>query len=69
MWNQFPNPLIWLVGVSGLFVGFTVMAAMWRAAEEENRNGWVIALVWAVATMIVLSGIQAASHVLAPAHC
>ena len=39
----------WLLQVIGLFVVFTVQGAMWRAAQDENRNGWVIALLWAVA--------------------
>ena len=39
----------WLLQVMGLFVVFTVQGAMWRAAQDENRNGWVIALLWAVA--------------------
>jgi hypothetical protein len=39
----------WLLKVIGLFLVFTVQGAMWRAAQDENRNGWVIALLWAVA--------------------
>jgi len=67
---QFLLPtLIWLTGVFGFFIGFTVMAAMWRAAEAENRNGWVIAVIWATATMIVLSAIHAANQMLASPHC
>ena len=40
---------IWLLQVMGLFVVFTVQGAMWKGAQDENRNGWVIALLWAVA--------------------
>jgi|GEM_PF-5339986 hypothetical protein len=39
----------WLLQVIGLFVVFTVQGAMWKGAQDENRNGWVIALLWAVA--------------------
>ncbi|MEY3912458.1 MAG: hypothetical protein RL509_502 [Pseudomonadota bacterium] len=43
-------PLVtWLSQVMGLFVVFTVQGAMWKGAQDENRNGWVIALLWAVA--------------------
>ncbi len=40
---------MWLLQVMGLFVVFTVQGAMWKGAQDENRNGWVIALLWAVA--------------------
>ena len=39
----------WLLQVIGLYVVFTVQGAMWKGAQDENRNGWVIALLWAVA--------------------
>ena len=39
----------WLLQVIGLFVVFTVQGAMWKGAQDANRNGWVIALLWAVA--------------------
>ncbi len=39
----------WAIEAVVLFVLFTVQGAMWSAAQAENRNGWVIALIWAVA--------------------
>jgi fatty acid desaturase len=39
----------WLLQVIGLYVVFTVQGAMWKGAQDENRNGWVIALLWSVA--------------------
>jgi hypothetical protein len=39
----------WLLQVIGLFLVFTVQGAMWKGAQDANRNGWVIALLWAVA--------------------
>jgi hypothetical protein len=35
---------------------------MWSAAQDQNRNGWVIALIWSVATVIVIVAIRAADH-------
>ena len=52
--------LPWLVLTAALFVGFTVQGAMWSAAQQENRNGWVIALISSLATAIVLHGINTA---------
>ena len=55
--------LPWLLLAAGLFVGFTVLGAMWSAAQQENRNGWVIALIWTVATVIVIGGIHSAERI------
>ena len=64
---QYPYyPLMWAVQVLALFVGFTVQGAMWRAAQDENRNGWVIALLWAVMAVAMLNGIHAAQDLLFP---
>ena len=54
---------LWLFLTVALFVGFTVQGAMWSAAQQENSNGWVIALIWTVATVIVIGGIQAAERI------
>jgi hypothetical protein len=54
--------------MAALFVGFTVQGAMWSAAQNENRNGWVIALIWSVATLIVIIGIRAAEHAWLASH-
>jgi hypothetical protein len=48
--------------MAALFVGFTVQGAMWSAAQDQNRNGWVIALIWSVATVIVIVAIRASDH-------
>lgn len=56
LFSAFP----WLVLTAALFVGFTVQGAMWSAAQQENRNGWVIALIWSLATAIVIYGINTA---------
>jgi K+-transporting ATPase A subunit len=32
---------------------------MWSGAQQENRNGWVIALIWAVATLVLMEGSHA----------
>lgn len=59
--------LSWLLLLVALFVGFTVQGAMWAAAQDQNRNGWVIALIWSLATAIVINGIHTATHLwLAP---
>jgi hypothetical protein len=62
------SALLWLVLMAALFVGFTVQGAMWSAAQNENRNGWVIALIWSVATLIVIIGIRAAEHAWLASH-
>ena len=55
--------LPWLLLAAALFVGFTVQGAMWSGAQQENRNGWVIAFIWTVATVIVIGGIQTAERI------
>ena len=61
------SALYWLVLLAALFVGFTVQGAMWSAAQAENRNGWVIALIWSLVTAIVIESIHTAFHIwLAP---
>ena len=64
----FVSALLWLLLMAALFVGFTVQGAMWSAAQEQNRNGWVIALIWSVATLIVIIGIRAAEHAWLASH-
>jgi hypothetical protein len=54
----------WLLQVIGLFVVFTVQGAMWRAAQDENRNGWVIALLWAVAVATLWIPIYEVIHLI-----
>jgi hypothetical protein len=54
----------WLLQVIGLFVVFTVQGAMWRAAQDENRNGWVIALLWAVAVATLWIPIYEVLHLI-----
>ena len=58
----FMPALLWLLLMAALFVGFTVQGAMWSAAQDQNRNGWVIALIWSVATVIVIVAIRASDH-------
>jgi predicted membrane-bound mannosyltransferase len=64
----FVSALLWLLLMAALFVGFTVQGAMWSAAQEQNRNGWVIALIWSVASLIVIIGIRAAEHAWLASH-
>jgi hypothetical protein len=52
----------WLLQVIGLFVVFTVQGAMWKGAQDENRNGWVIALLWAVAVVTLWIPIYEVIH-------
>ena len=59
---SFMAALLWLLLMAALFVGFTVQGAMWAAAQDQNRNGWVIALIWSIATVIVIVAIRAADH-------
>ena len=68
MATTFVSALLWLLLMAALFVGFTVQGAMWSAAQEQNRNGWVIALIWSVATLIVIIGIRAAEHAWLASH-
>jgi hypothetical protein len=50
--------------VIGLFVVFTVQGAMWKGAQDENRNGWVIALLWAVAVATLWIPIYEVIHLI-----
>ena len=68
MATTFVSALLWLLLMAALFVGFTVQGAMWSAAQEQNSNGWVIALIWSVATLIVIIGIRAAEHAWLASH-
>jgi predicted membrane-bound mannosyltransferase len=68
MATTFVSALLWLLLMAALFVGFTVQGAMWSAAQEQNRNGWVIALIWSVASLIVIIGIRAAEHAWLASH-
>ena len=52
-------PLMWLFQGFSLFIAFTVQGAMWSGAQQDNRNGWVIALIWAVATLVLMEGSHA----------
>ena len=65
---SFMAALLWLLLMAALFVGFIVQGAMWAAAQDQNRNGWVIALIWSIATVIVIVGIRAADHVWFASH-
>jgi len=58
----FMPALLCLLLMAALFVGFTVQGSMWSAAQDQNRNGWVIALIWSVATVIVIVAIRASDH-------
>ena len=68
MATTFVSALLWLLLMAALFVGFTVQGAMWSAAQEQNRNGWVIAVIWSVASLIVIIGIRAAEHTWLASH-
>jgi hypothetical protein len=56
----------WILKTAALFVVFTVQGAMWRTAENLNRNGWVIALLWAVATGTAWGALHRWHHLLFP---
>jgi len=60
------DPLMWLFQGFSLFIAFTVQGAMWSGAQQENRNGWVIALIWAVATLVLMEGSHALHDALFP---
>jgi len=59
-------PLLWLTQGLTLFIVFTVQGAMWSGAQQENRNGWVIALLFAVATLVLMEGSHAVHDGLFP---
>ena len=56
----------WLLQVIGLFLVFTVQGAMWKGAQDANRNGWVIALLWAVAAGTATGALHSWEHLLFP---
>lgn len=53
------HPLLLLTQGLELFIVFTVQGAIWRGAQQENRNGWVIALLFGVATLVLMEGSHA----------
>jgi hypothetical protein len=59
-------PLLWLTQGLTLFIVFTVQGAMWSGAQQENRNGWVIALLFTVATLVLMEGSHAFHNWLFP---
>lgn len=45
-----------------LFVALTVYGAMWSGAQDENENGWLIALLWSVGVVLVATLAGLANH-------
>lgn len=44
-----------LVQFLGLFVLLTIYGAMWSGAQDENQNGWVIALIWSISVVVAVN--------------
>jgi len=51
-------PVLWALQVFGLFIAFTVQGAMWKGAQDHEKRGWVVALVWAVGTTVMLNAMH-----------
>ena len=45
---QIYDPLLWVLEAFGLFIAYTVQAAMWKGAQDHGGRGWFVALIWAV---------------------
>jgi hypothetical protein len=41
------------VQFGGLFIILTIYGSMWKGAQEENQNGWVIAVIWSFAIVSI----------------
>jgi len=52
--------------IIGLFVGLTIYGSMWSGAQDENKNGWVIALIWSIGIVAIANTIRVASSALNP---
>jgi type IV secretory pathway VirB2 component (pilin) len=46
-----------------VFIALTVYGAMWHGAQEGNKNGWVIALIWTIGIVALLNGVHLAQEV------
>lgn len=47
-----------------VFIGLTIYGAMWHGAQEANKNGWVVALLWAIAIVALFNGLHLAQEAL-----
>ena len=56
---QIYDPILWCAEAFTLFIAYTAQGAMWKGAQDHQGRGWVVALIWALATTIVLNGIRA----------
>lgn len=42
-----------LLTTFALFIALTIYGAMWSGAQDENGNGWFIALLWSMGIVLV----------------
>lgn len=54
--------LTWALQIFALLIAFSVQGAMWRGAQDRNNNGWVVALIWAVACTALIHGLHELHH-------
>ncbi len=55
-----------LAAIGGLFIGLTIYGSMWSGAQDENENGWVIAIIWSLGIVTITNMIRIASSALSP---
>ncbi len=63
---QFYDPILWAVQAFALFIAFTVQGAMWKGAQDHGGRGWVVALIWAVGSEVLLNAMHLLHHGLFP---
>ena len=54
--TQFLSPVLLTVQWLLLFLLLTIYGAMWNGAQENNKKGWVIAVLWSTVTLVALKG-------------
>lgn len=52
------NLLAWSLEGLALFIGLTVYGAMWHGAQLQGKHGWVVALAWMVALLVLINGLH-----------
>ena len=50
--------LVWLLQIAGIFMAFSIQGAMWMGAQQERQRGWLIALIWAVGTVLLFNTVH-----------
>ncbi|TCD55373.1 hypothetical protein CWE17_11210 [Synechococcus sp. BS56D] len=59
-------PLMWLTQLFCLFIAFTVQGVMWKGAQDHGRRGWLVAIIWAMGSTVLINAIHTAHDIWFP---